>query len=735
MPRVISAVEAGLGSTPIERIRTHGLSVGASPADMGANTAQALASVAQGLGDAGQAAATAALVEQQRREREEVLLANKQALEHELEWDQRLAKAQEEAPAGAPGFADQQLKAFREWKEKQLAETKYGPAAKAQLEEDLLRMEGGIARAAHGFEQTARKANAITQLEGAADVAASAVYAKPERYAELLARQRGMIGQSGLAAPDKAKLDQAFTGKLTAAMWTRKAELDPAGTLKLLRSDAETPGLELSDRLRIANGAEVDVRRLEAEARARAAEARAEQARRQAEAQGAARLVYEDELAAASRGETANPEARKIIAGAFGDKAGPLLDRLNRARENAGIAAELATMTPEQIRAKLQERAPQGEGYADEAEDQARLAKLAADVEERRRKDPAAEVIRSFPQARDLLTSGDPAKIAQGLRLSADIQRNTFGLAPHQTQPLPKETADDLVKRFNAATTADEKLGTVAGPTLALGDDAIARRVLDQLEAAGLPAGLDLALERMRQGDPSAMRDARAIVGAMTADPKDAPKLGDATTEQIKSAVDSRFAAESPAGVAAAASAMTGEPSAARNAARAREAVLKLATTYAAAGDDAETAADKALAAIYGGAGGIVDPDLGAVTVPAGADPTALTAGLEALRAGVTLDHLAPKPPGTASEAALSATGGEMRRKRLEYEARLADLRANGRWTDAPGGYVLLNRMGRAVPGPDGRPRVWTLDEVLAAGKGRLTEDVIGAGKFGAVQK
>ena len=266
--RVPTATEAGLGQMKAQPLRTGGFDARASAADFGANTGAALANVGQGLQDSGQAAQRIAIQQQELRERADEIAVNKQATELRIGWQERLAKAQEEAPPGAPGFAEAQLADFRKERDELLKASAYGPRAKAALEQSLLGMEGSIAADARSFETSARRAFAIQQVQGGFDAAQSLVYLKPEAHDETLAQQVRLIDGMRLAEPDKAKLRQAITGSLAEAQWRRLAERDPRGSLATLEGGSDIPGLEYGDRLQLAAVAKSGIREIERDAEA-----------------------------------------------------------------------------------------------------------------------------------------------------------------------------------------------------------------------------------------------------------------------------------------------------------------------------------------------------------------------------------------------------------------------------------------------------------------------------------
>lgn len=623
--------------------------------------------------------------------------------------DAGLLEAQNSAPAGGKGFTKSYMEGF----DKRLQERlKRAPSERARqaFRERATALRLGVHRDSLKFEYEAGATLRRANMDEGASKLLNVAMSRPEMYGELT---RQLDDMAALYAPEMTQQELAdwkrgAGQKLAAARFAGAIEADPYAAKKELDSGAWDDRLDPGDKARLLNGSDAEIKRREDEARQRQREAEADARAARVERQVLARMAYADEVAAASNGESAYPDAEQQIAAAFDpEDAKPMLDRLALAREEGNISRSLATVPTAEMGAAVERLRPGGAGYADEADAQGRVAKLAGDVLARRTADPAGEAMRAFPEIGQALESGDTAG---AIRRSIEVQRQVFGLPDDKLQPLPKAGAARVVEQFKAAGTTDEKLAVLAQSTNLPGDDGtLGRKVLGQLEGAGLPPGAEFAVEAVRVGDTAR---ARSIVNALAVDPKDVPTPG-VTPQQITEAIDARTGEGGGMAVDAGLAFVTGQPSAAQGYARSREVVERVTRQKIAAGMDPETAAIQAERDLYGDGPVIADETLGYLRLPQGSDPDAVAQGLETLRSTITL----PAPP---------AEAGDME-QRLNTD-RQRHIREYGTWVNVGDGFGLLDpQTARLIPGPDGKPQRWTMDDVLKAGIGGLDQQGMAA--------
>jgi hypothetical protein len=712
MARVPTAESLGLGSGPGKIVPLQGrLQTQASPADFGAQQAQVIGGFGQDLQQGG---AQLWRAQQAVEERDATLSANKAGLEAQAQWLQTLEQRKNEADIGAPGFTEGLTKDFDDYRQKTLEGVKPG-RYRDLMDQRLQQLGVSLLEDGLQFEGQAKRAKADTDAKASIDAGRNVVFLKPETFGTVLGQQLQVIESSSLPPGRKAELAQATTSALTEAMWRGQGERDPRGTLQLLQTH-EVPGLEYADR-------QAQISRLQTKIDAEDREA--ERKSREGMAEGQQALSDRVDDAAALLRDGKDPGVLPTLADvqtAFPATQVPRVwakvqDKIRLGRAVGSVAGKtfaeqdaiLAGMQPD----------PAAPNYADQVAMRDATATAINQERSALRQDPAAYTQRHNPAvARAFEEAGqDPSKTARAIAMSL-AEQERIGVAPDKVAPLPKESAGSLVERFKTAQTSDERLGLLAPITLGLQDDVVGRKILDQLEEAGLPPATALALERFREGDIGA---AREILGYITADPKDAPKLGDAVAKDVQSEVDGLFdpGEGNAASLAARAASLVPDPTMQRSLELQRSTMLRLAQSYAATGMDADDAAARAYKIVYGGKQAIVDDELGAVTVPQGVDGSDLEAGLENTRRTADLSGLTPRreqyPNDGAWELALR-----------DHDQRVQDLREGGQWLDGPnGGFVLIDPLlGTAVPGPDGKPRLFTLEEVT--GKARAPADLSG---------
>lgn len=670
----------------------------AGPEAYGANDARDLRILAASGATAFDTLLRGQVAERAAKRRDDVLAGRRMALQAGVEWDRRLLEAKKAAPPDAKDFTSGILAQFDEYRET----TVDGLEGEQRqiVEDELLQLGGSLQREATNFESQQRLKAREADAAAAIQIAQNSIFARPQDHGRILEGLLTDIEASDLPEFAKEELANSTQAALAGSLWAARVERDPyAAREALLAGDSETlQGLQFGARATLLNTADSNIYKIEVEQRRQAAEARAEQREREAaaraariEAQSYARLVYDDELAAAERGQSTGPEAARAIVDAFGpEKAAPLLDRINSTREVAGLTANFATMSNQELAAAVEGLAPSGPGFELEANLQEKAVVAAQKVLEARRKDPAIAVAAAFPQVAAGLISNDPNQRAAALRQSMQIQGDIYGLAPEQRQLLTPQVKDQIVSRFKNAATTDERIALLNSYTTALGDDTVGRQVLRELESGGLPAEARFAMERYSEGD---ITGARELMGTLTTDPAKLPKLGAAKAEEVRGAVDSLIAEGSPASITTRLANMSRQPGLFARAEAERNTLLRLTEQYAAAGDDAGTAATKAQRALYGDVELAGSDDLGYVRVPSGIDHSALEDALERARANIDLSAFAPTGTPTTGEQE-----GAMALARRDHEAWVQSIRESGIWTESQGGYVLLEpTTGRSV--------------------------------------
>jgi hypothetical protein len=411
-------------------------------------------------------------------------------------------------------------------------------------------------------------------------------------------------------------------------------------------------------------------------------------------------------------------------AAAAGEKAWASYSRQAAA---ASVQGEFRTAPADVLDAHVAASAPTpGEpGYAEKSRYYDALADGRAAVLAKRETAPVEATIRSSPAVAQAwaAASQDPKLLPQAVQASIAEQQR---LGIKNISPLPQGAVAATVGAWHAGQTAGERLAALAPLTIGLAqqqpdgtyDDTLGAKGLQQLEKAGLDKGTNYALEAARLGDTPR---AHEIIGWLAADPTKLPDPGEAKAKEVKAAVAQLYQGSNAARAEADAYALTGQPGAGEAAQRGQALLLRGAMIYAARGEQPDDAAAHALRVLHGDKPVTTNPDVGIVPLPSGAERSAFENALALTRENVDLAHLAPTREGVTARLtaylghppAPGEVEGTLAQATADYHALAGDLRNGaGRWLAAPGGYQLITPSGQAVPGPDGRPRVWKADEI-----------------------
>lgn len=199
--------------------------------------------------------------------------ASKDLADLKAHWLQELARRQNDAPAGAPGFADGVAKDFME--DVQARRAKYGAKVRAYFDEHAANFGGVLNTDAFGYEVKARTEQTVRDTGDILDKNRNAVRSNPALHASTYEEGRQLIDNSTLPAQVKSKLQDQWRGQIAYAAVQGLVDKDPYAAQRVLKSGAWDDKLapEAKDRaLALANA---EIKHREAEARRAQADARA----------------------------------------------------------------------------------------------------------------------------------------------------------------------------------------------------------------------------------------------------------------------------------------------------------------------------------------------------------------------------------------------------------------------------------------------------------------------------
>lgn len=293
------------------------------------------------------------------------------------------------------------------------------------------------------------------------------------------------------------------------------------------------------------------------------------------------------------------------------------------------------------------------------------------------------------------LNFADPAALQAGVTermRQARLISEREGVA---VAPFTKPELAQIAQIAQGQTSPGEQLDFLARATVELGNERAADIVLGALEENGFrgrTGHLRFVLDRWQAGDRVA---ARRLWGEFAVPAKDIDiesNADKALKERVGKAYDDDRGA-----VRVLQAAVTGDGRFSSLRGFERDAALHIARVRATGTRATEDGG--ALRDLYGRQRGISERGLAAILFPAGTDADDLEAGLRARRDGIATQYAGLFPEGVA---------------RLQFQRATRD----ATWVNAGDGYALfVPGAGRPLAGPDGRPLVLSLDQILETGR------------------
>jgi len=630
---------------------------------------------------------------QRQREKSDAVTAAKAYSQAEIDWQQKMIDAQNNAAVGAPDFTKSMLEGFDEDVKQRVASAP--ESARPWIEMRFADLRGNIASHSMAFEAKSRLDKQAGDIGDVVNLQANGVRTNFGSLPKAIGVAEGAIEASSLAPAEKERQRQIARYGITQAAFEGLNETDPNKAKEMLASGKFDGYLSADSKNALVNNNMVELHRREAEA---------EQQKRLAEADR--RAAVADLHTEASFALTALRDGT-VYAG-FDD----LVSRANKldpktagtlqqAKADLGWTTNLLKMAPADILTEIK-RTQQDAAKADNPVMAAALAnrvqtgeKVLGRVVDQIKQDPLtwAEAQGVVPHTQ--LDFSKPDQV-QARMQAVTRAKATYGVDVPVFKP---DEADQFVKRFNSATTPDEKFGLVAQLLQLPGDQA--GQALAQLEAAKLPESVRRALDMVRD-DPSRVPVARRVLGELSAPPAKAVLTDDDVKTIRKQAHDAY--SDGIGGVLAKQYQLTGDAAYDQRIEADSADLEHVVRARSAAGlDKADTTS---YADLFGHLEPVSVDDLAQVVVAKGTDADKLEEGFAYLRESAIPQLLEADRPTDKAAA-------------RQWEAyHLKPTVTRGVWINSGNGFVLIEPgTGKAVAGADGNPRVWSLQEVMDAAK------------------
>ena len=459
----------------------------------------------------------------------------------------------------------------------------------------LRRAEDAVARQAAEARRLAQEARAVARA----------------RLAPRLANERAML-LAGIEPPEPVtagEIAAAYPAEAAATIWaelvrtrelgTRIASvtgLTPAEQNALLDREAPVPGPDFAratERHEILTGV-------------------VEEERAAAREILTPRLANEQAMLLAGI-EPPEPVTEQEIAAAYApEDAARIWRELGRLRELGDRVASVPGMPPGDQAGLVAGEAPvPGPDFAADAEAQDVLRR-AIEIDQASRGDAARYAMAHSPEVRAAFEAAaeDPSLLGDALRRSLAYQEE-IGIPAADRQPLMAETAAEIVTRWREAETRVDRLNLLQS-AVELGDDAVGRRVLDQLVRAGLPEDAAYALDVARV--PDRRNQAAQLLADLSVD---APTLETDADRRIAERIRDDYGDDGVGAVLAQRYAWTADPRDQQRFSREVAMLTHVASVRAGTGADGDDTAAAAYGDAFGHLRTLLDDDLVAAVVPA----------------------------------------------------------------------------------------------------------------------
>lgn len=391
----------------------------------------------------------------QKEEEDAAAWATKGYAQAQLDLGTKYIDLQTEADAkgdGAPGFRGNVEKVIDDYTAKVL-ENAPTEAARQRLSNQLTLYKAGALTDAMGFEVRSRVAKRTGDMNEAIDLSRNAVSTNPAQFGPALDNMLAGIDALQIPAEKKEILRTRAKNGLAASAIGAQIDRDPAGTLGELRKGEWDQYVDPDQKIGFINGAEAELKRREAEAKAVAREARMQ---RQVEIS----MTYDDALAEAqATGKQASVSEADILANFPGKQGQRMVEKLRIASQlgldgqqidGQPIAEDVAFLT------RLEPK-PGTENFADQQLRYEAAAKRVAVKQATLLKDSAGYVldtnktVRAAWDAIDAAPEDQRASLrAKAVELTKQAQRD-IGLNESQIRVMPQSQAGAIAGQMGSA--------------------------------------------------------------------------------------------------------------------------------------------------------------------------------------------------------------------------------------------------------------------------------------------
>lgn len=326
-----------------------------------------------------------------------------------------------------------------------------------------------------------------------------------------------------------------------------------------------------------------------------------------------------------------------------------------------------------------------------------------------READPVAYVQQTFPNVKtqwdDAATSGN-YQAAMAATAAAQQQ-----LGVDKIRMLPKEVASNTIANFNNQNIPGEsRIAAITGLVFSTPDPEQRRAVYEQLVEAGLPDTTEGAMDAYSRGDMGA---GRRLMEAAIVDPSKLPGVSPYKTGDINEEIQAQLMDEGQIGDLVY-GLSDGVVENQERAIRDSKLLSNAVNIRVRNGEDLSTAVQSAAKDLYGdvqavSGNGNVNAQ---IVLPTDEDPEPILSGLAGIMPTVrsSLEQSLAMPDGVSAADGSRAVVDATRQNYIE------NVMAEGYFRNSDGGYVFIDPyVGAAIAGPDGKPMIFTEEQVKTA--------------------
>jgi len=397
--------------------------------------------------------------------------------------------------------------------------------------------------------------------------------------------------------------------------------------------------------------------------------------------------------------------------GAYGAEGVQKYQEFSAAMDVSRKAFDMRTMSIDEIQAMVEQAKPTSAGN-DAALQQKTydvLTGAAQSTIKAREADPVAYVQQTFPAVKQQWDAAAESGDYQAAMAATAAAQTQLGI--DKIRMLPKEVAANTLTKFNDENIpGDARVAAVTGLVFSTPDPTQRRAIYEQLVEAGLPDTTEGAMDAFARGDMGA---GRRLMEAAIIDPAKLPGVSPYKTAEINDAIQTQLMDEGQIGDLVY-GLSDGVIENQERAIRDGKLLANAVNIRVRKGEDLDAAVLSAAKDLYGDVQAVSgNAEVNAqLVLPTDADPEPILSGLAGIMPTVrssletTLAIPDSVPTADGSRAVVDAA-------RQNY---IENVLSEGYFRNAQGGFVFIDPyVGAAIAGPDGKPMIFSEDQVKSA--------------------